>query len=87
MISNQAKAELAQSMRESGNTLSPLYTLAVEQLPNDSEEDENEEAVVADWIQMHVFKETSENEIKFRVFFIFKLIPMTTTQINYSYHN
>ena len=74
MISNQAKEDLAKLMLESGNIESPLYTLCSERLPNDSEEDENEEEVFPDWIQIHVFKETNENEIKFRVIFIFKLV-------------
>ena len=68
MISNEMKDKIAKEMSEAGNTLSPLYTLAVEKLPNDSEDDlDNDEVLFPDWIEKEVFKETDENEIGFRV--------------------
>ena len=68
MITNETKRAHAKLMLEAGNTASPLYTIFVECLPNDDDDNlENDENVFPDWIQKEVFKETNENDIGFRV--------------------
>ena len=66
MISDARKEHLANLMQSSGNTESPLYKLCRLQLKNDTSNKQNEEKL-PDWIKTFLFKETSDDEIPYRV--------------------
>jgi hypothetical protein len=67
MISDSEKEYLANLMLEAGNTRSPLFTIVSARLPSKPPVQENLEDILPDWVKNHVFQDTNEEDIGFRV--------------------
>ena len=77
MISDTEKEYLANLMLKHGNTRSPLYKIVSKRLQSKTKGPENLECILPDWVKNHVFQETNEEDIEFRVitisyYYIFK---------------
>ena len=67
MISDAEKEYHANLMMEAGNTSSPLFIIFSRRLPSEPPQQENLEDLLPDWVKNHVFQETNEEDIEFRV--------------------
>ena len=81
MISDAEKEYHADLMLRAGNTRSPLFKVFTRRYKSKPPKQENLENILPDWVKNHVFQETNENDIEFRVI-TFKFLTIVFSQLS-----